>query len=100
MALLYGRNDTLHQRMGEVDDGRGHLNPDGASVGWGRVVGANGVQHGDALGVLGGSAGPRYAYAFLGLQVGIDVYRRDRPDGSRDQADTYFAVRSGAGHPL
>ena len=58
MALLYGRNllDTLHERMGEVDNGRGRANPDGASVGWGRVIGANGVQHGDAFGVLGGSA--------------------------------------------
>jgi outer membrane autotransporter protein len=94
MALLYGRNllDTLHERMGEVGDGRGRANPDGASVGWGRVIGANGVQHGDALGVLGGSAGPRYAYTFLGLQAGIDVYRRDGPDGSRDQAGTYFAI--------
>jgi len=95
MALLYGRNllDTLHERMGEVDNGRGRANPDGASVGWGRVIGANGVQHGDAFGVLGGSAaGPRYAYTFLGLQAGIDVYRRDGPDGSRDQAGTYFAI--------
>jgi outer membrane autotransporter protein len=93
MALLYGRNllDTLHERMGEVD-GRGRASPDGASVGWGRVIGANGVQHGDALGVLGSSAGPRYAYTFLGLQAGIDVYRRDGPDGSRDQAGTYFAI--------
>ena len=94
--------DTLHERMGEVDNGRGRANPDGASVGWGRVIGANGVQHGDAFGVLGGSAaGPRYAYTFLGLQAGIDVYRRDGPDGSRDQAGTYFAIgETGAGVPL
>ena len=94
MALSYGRNllDTLHERMGEVDDGRGRANPDGAGAGWGRVIGANGVQQGDFRGVLGGSAGPRYAYTFLGLQAGLDVYRHDGPDGSRDHAGAYFAI--------
>ena len=86
-----------------LDDGRGRANPDGASVGWGRVIGANGVQHGDAFGVLGGSAaGPRYAYTFLGLQAGIDVYRRDGPDGSPRPGRYLFRDRGrpGPGHPL
>jgi outer membrane autotransporter protein len=94
MALLYGRNllDTLHERVGEEEDQRFRANPDGAKVGWGRIIGVNGVQQGDALGVLGGSAGPNFSYTFLGLQAGMDVYRHDRPDGSRDQAGAYFAI--------
>ena len=94
MALLYGRNllDTLHERVGEEEDGRFRANPDDAKVGWGRIIGANGVQHGDSLGVLGGSAGPHYSYTFLGLQAGMDVYRHDSPDGSREQAGAYFAI--------
>jgi outer membrane autotransporter protein len=94
MALLYGRNllDTLHERMGEEEDERFRANPDGAKVGWGRVIGVNGVQHGDSLGVLRGSGGPHFDYTFLGLQAGMDVYRHDRPDGSRDQAGAYFAI--------
>ena len=99
MALLYGRNllDTLHERVGE-ERGRSTL-PSGQSPeqpaqgpGWGRIIGVNGVQHGDSLGVLGGSGGPHYDYTFLGLQAGMDVYRHDRPDGSRDQAGGYFAI--------
>jgi len=92
MALLYGRNllDTLHERMGEEEDQRRRPDPDNAKVGWGRVIGVNGHQSGDAIGVLG--SGPSYNYTFLGLQAGMDVYRHDRPDGSRDQAGAYFAI--------
>ena len=94
MALLYGRNllDTLHERVGEEEDGRFRANPENGKLGWGRIIGVNGTQHGDSRGVLGGSGGPRYDYTFLGLQAGMDVYRHDRPDGSRDQAGAYFAI--------
>ena len=113
MALLYGRNllDTLHERVGEEFDGRGALaaaqggyykaaplNAASQYLGWGRIIGMNGVQHGDSLGVLGGSAGPHFDYAFLGLQAGMDFYRQDRPDGSRDRAGGYFAIGSNQGH--
>ena len=57
----------------------------------------NGVQHGDSLGVLGGSAGPHFDYSFLGLQAGMDFYRQDRPDGSRDHAGGYFAIGTNRG---
>ena len=72
MALLYGRNllDTLHERVGEEFDERGALaaapggyykaaplNPASQYLGWGRIIGMNGVQQGDSLGVLGGSGG-------------------------------------------
>ena len=94
MALLYGRNllDLLHERRGEEEGAGGRANSDGANVGWGRVIGTSGMQRGDALGVLGGLADPHYSYTFLGLQAGMDVYRHDRPDGSRDRAGAYFAI--------
>ncbi|OSJ32084.1 hypothetical protein BSZ19_19755 [Bradyrhizobium japonicum] len=99
MALLYGRNllDTLHERMGEQEDGRFRANPENAKVGWGRIIGVNGVQQGDNLGVLGGSAGPHFSYSFLALQAGMDVYRHDHADGSRDQAGAYFAIGGARG---
>jgi outer membrane autotransporter protein len=34
----------------------------------------------------------------LGLQAGLDVYRHDNPDGSRDQAGAYFAIGSDQGN--
>ena len=112
MALLYGRNllDTLHERVGEEFDERGApaaapggyykaapLNPASQYLGWGRIIGMNGVQQGDSLGVLGGSAGPHFDYSFLGLQAGMDFYRQDRPDGSRDHAGGYFAIGTNQG---
>ncbi len=99
MTLLYGRNllDTLHERVGDEEGGRFRVNPENAKVGWARMIGVNGVQQGDSLGVLGGSAGPHFSYDFLALQGGMDVYRRDRPDGSRDQAGAYFALGTAHG---
>ncbi|MCA6101516.1 autotransporter family protein, partial [Bradyrhizobium australafricanum] len=99
MTLLYGRSllDTLHERVGEEEDERFRANPENARVGWGRVLGVNGVHQGDSLGVLGGAAGPHFSYSFLALQAGMDFYRHDHPDGSRDQAGAYFAVGSAWG---
>ena len=37
-----------HERMGEEEEERGRANPDGAKVGWGRVIGVNDEQHADA----------------------------------------------------
>ncbi len=114
MALLYGRNllDTLHERVGDEFNER--FTPTSAAynaytkappsnaatphVGWGRIFGMNGTQHGDTLGVLGSSTGgPGFDYTFLGLQAGIDLYRQDRPDGSRDYAGAYFAIGGNQG---
>ncbi|WP_445218542.1 autotransporter outer membrane beta-barrel domain-containing protein [Bradyrhizobium sp. Pa8] len=99
MALLYGRNllDTLHERVGEEEDERSRANPENAKVGWARMIGVNGTQQGDSLGVLGGSAGPHFSYNFQALQGGMDVYRHDNPDGSRDQAGAYFAIGGAQG---
>jgi len=115
MALLYGRNllDTLHERVGEeFDEGVARnalasgyskappLSAASQHLGWGRVIGMNGTQHGDSLGVLGSGAGggsPHFDYTFLGMQAGMDVYRQERPDGSRDHAGGYFAVGGNRG---
>src|SRR5262249_9423180 len=45
MALLYGRNllDTLHERVGEEEDERLRRDPENGKVGWGRVIGVNGL---------------------------------------------------------
>jgi outer membrane autotransporter protein len=113
MALLYGRNllDTLHERVGEeFDEGfapatalagyykAAPLSPPASQyLGWARIIGVNGTQHGDSRGVLGGTAGPQFDYSFLGLQAGADLYRQERPDGSRDHAGAYFAVGTNKG---
>ena len=113
MALLYGRNllDTLHERVGEEFDERSARNalasgyykaappnPAPPYFGWGRVIGMNGVQQGASQGVLSpGTGGPRFDYTFLGLQAGMDFFRQDRPDGSRDHAGSYFAIGGNRG---
>jgi outer membrane autotransporter protein len=94
LALLYGRNllDTLHERVGEKEDQRSAtgLNEYGyRAEGWGRFIGLHGQHEGDGLGVFG--SGPDFRYDFLGVQAGRDVYRRESPDGTRDQAGLYFA---------
>jgi outer membrane autotransporter protein len=113
MALLYGRDllDTLHERVGEEFDGRfapatamaaynkaaAPLSPASQYLGWGRIIGVNGTQHGDSRGVLGGTGGPQFDYSFLGIQAGMDFYRQERPDGSRDHAGAYFAIGTNRG---
>lgn len=97
MALLYGRSllDTLHERVGEEEDQRNRSNPENGKVGWARIIGVTGHQNGDRLGIFG--SGPQYSYSFGGLQGGMDVYRHDKPDGSRDQAGVYFAIGNDRG---
>jgi outer membrane autotransporter protein len=93
MALLYGRTllDTLHERVGEEDDEHGRTDP--GRIGWGRMIGMNGVQQGASQGVLSsGTGGPHFDYTFLGLQAGMDLVRLDHADGSRDHAGGYFAI--------
>src|SRR4029079_15850512 len=58
----------------------------------------SGAQQCDTRGVLSsGTGGPHFDYAFLGLQAGMDFYRQDRPDGSRDHAGGYFAIGTNKG---
>ena len=112
MALLYGRDllDTLSERAGAEFDERfgaattpgGYykavpLNSASQYLGWGRIIGVNGTQQGDSRGVLGGTAGPHFDYSFLAIQAGMDFYRQEHPDGSRDHAGAYFAIGTNRG---
>ncbi|MCL1861753.1 MAG: autotransporter outer membrane beta-barrel domain-containing protein [Proteobacteria bacterium] len=94
MTLLYGQNliGTLHERVGEEEDirSRSDLHEKTPDTGaWGRVFGIYGKQNGDKRGIYGD--GPKYDYDFVGLQVGHDLYRSERPDGSRNHLGVYFA---------
>ena len=95
MTLLYGQNliGTLHERVGEEEDirGRSDLHEKTPDTGaWGRVFGVYGKHDGDKRGIYG-KDGPKYDYDFVGLQVGHDLYRSERPDGSRNHLGAYFA---------
>ena len=98
-AAIYGRDiiDTLHERMGgnaEVlgtgDDGTYDGSPDGI---WGRLIGHWGHRDGDGRGIYGG--GPEFDYGFSALQAGLDLYRKEDQDGSRDNAGLYLAFGHG-----
>ena len=95
LTLVYGRAllDTLHERVGEESNQAAA--PAGASpvlrAGWGRVIAQKGSRMSDGNGVYG-SQGPAFSYDFGGVQVGADVYQRQREDGSHDHAGGYFAT--------
>ena len=97
MAALYGSRmiDTLHERVGEEEQlrGRADLSQGYANGVWGRILAHHGEREGD--GILG--TGPKYDYDFFAFQAGLDVYRREYQDGSRDHAGTYFAIGRGEG---
>ncbi len=97
MAALYGSRmiDTLHERVGEEEQlrGRADLSQGYANGVWGRILAHHGEREGD--GILGN--GPKYDYDFFAFQAGLDIYRREYQDGSRDHAGTYFAVGHGEG---
>ncbi|MCL2875503.1 MAG: autotransporter outer membrane beta-barrel domain-containing protein [Betaproteobacteria bacterium] len=94
MALLYGLNvlDTLHERVGDEEDIRGRSDLHQSSPdtgGWGRLIGTHGRQKGGALGIYEDK--PKYDYNFLGFQVGHDLRRVEKSDGTRDHMGIYFA---------
>jgi len=88
---------TLHERMGgdaqmlgSGDDGSYEGTPDGA---WARIVGFWGHRSGDPRGIYGGE--PEFDYDFGAAQGGLDLYRREGADGSRDNAGLYAAFGHG-----
>jgi autotransporter family porin len=92
LALVYGRTmvDTLHERVGEERLNAGDPLPktdetaDSPSMGWGRVIYRSGKQESDRKNALGNS--PEYNYDLTAFQVGTDLYRKVRTDGSHEQA--------------
>ncbi len=92
LALVYGRTmvDTLHERVGEERlnasdplprEDQSTLAP---TMGWGRVIYRSGKQDGDRKNALGNT--PEYNYDLTAFQVGTDLYRKTRTDGSHEQA--------------
>ena len=104
MALLYGRNllDTLHERIGEEEDQRFRANPENAKLGWGRISGSAACSRAKVLVCFVVRPARTFPIVSSALQAGMDVYRHERPDGSRDHAGALFCDRrrSGPGHPL
>ncbi|WP_198139636.1 autotransporter outer membrane beta-barrel domain-containing protein [Ralstonia sp. A12] len=95
LTLLYGRAllDTLHERVGEESNQAAA--PAGTSpvlrTGWARVIAQKGSRMSDGNGVYG-SQGPAFSYDFGSVQVGADVYQRQREDSSHDHAGGYFGT--------
>jgi outer membrane autotransporter protein len=98
-AAIYARNvlGSLHERMGgdaqrlgTGDDGSYEGSPDGA---WTRITGFWGHRDGDPRGIYGGE--PEFEYSFGAVQGGLDLYRREGADGSRDNAGLYAAFGHG-----
>ena len=92
-AQAYGRAlvDTLHERSGDSDalltvPGQ----PAAPYAGWGRIVGQhNSWSNGQGIYNQDGAAFDQNIFAF---QAGIDLFRKDHADGSRDRAGVYGAV--------
>lgn len=61
-----------------------------ASAGWARIIGTHGNHDGGPWGIY--RNGPNFDYDIYGLQAGLDLYRSDNADGSRDRAGVYAAV--------
>ncbi|AWY44130.1 autotransporter outer membrane beta-barrel domain-containing protein [Pseudomonas putida] len=97
LALVYTRTlvDTLHERVGEERLNQGEPRPAndeqtyGPSLGWGRMIYRSGEQDGSKS-ILGNT--PGYNYDLSAFQVGVDLYRDTRPDGSHEQAGVSLAV--------
>ena len=100
LALVYGRTmvDTLHERVGEERPTAWQQPPAedestwGPSLGWGRVIYRSGKQDGDRKDSVGNT--PEYNYDLTAFQVGADLYRKERADGSHDQAGFSLGIGS------
>lgn len=94
LATLYGfaMLDTLHERVGETfQRPRRADGADGGTVasgGWGRVLGVYGKHKSDDF----VDDGAEFDYTFGAVQTGLDLYRREGRDGSRDSAGFYLGV--------
>lgn len=94
MALLYGRTlmANLHDRVGEEEQLRGRTDlqsGDWANGIWARVVGLDGNFDGNSQGIYGGS--PKYDFNIAALQAGMDVYRAENDNGTRNHGGFYLA---------
>jgi outer membrane autotransporter protein len=86
-ALMYGRSllDSLGERWGTLEQMQNGGPAASGSRVWGRYIGSQGTRAGSDDGIYG-NAGARHDYRFNGMQIGADVLRRERANGSRDLA--------------
>lgn len=88
---------TYHDRNGEDYADARTASGERRSAAWGRVFGETGtVKQGGtgALGRLDGfyKNGPDYDFDVAGLQTGVDLFRRQARDGTRDIAGVYVGA--------
>ena len=116
MEYGYAMLDTLHERVGEtwvkpatpVYEEKTVRGPNGktqvvrvpvaaangadqtklASSGWARLIGERGFRNSDSF----LRHGPDYNYTFGGLQAGLDIYGREKADGTLDKAGFYVGI--------
>ncbi len=91
-AQSYGRLlvDTLHERSGDSDTVNVLGQPTTPYAGWGRIIAQHGSRsNGQGIYSRDGAAYEQDIYAF---QAGIDLFRKDNADGSRDRAGVYGAI--------
>ena len=94
LELAYGLQilDNLHERVGEEEQLRGRADlQDGqfANGAWARVIGWTAEYQAAQFGIFTG--GPKYDANLVAVQGGLDIYRAEHADGSRDHAGAYFA---------
>lgn len=98
MALNYGREliGTLHDRVGEEEQLRdGTSNGLGASGVWARVIGQDGEWDAKSGGIY--RDGPSFDDNMVAVQAGLDLYRDEHSDGTRDFAGVLSSVGHGHG---
>jgi len=98
MTLLYGRTllDTLHQRVGEEEQLR--CRPCSCTGPlfngfWIRALNQGGSQNNGGI----FQDGPNFNYQFWAVQMGVDVYRQEHCNGSRDHLGVLGAIGSSSG---
>jgi len=99
MVLRYGSTlvGTLHEREGAQESTRGLIGDEGwgASQAWARVLGQDGEWDARNGGIY--RDGPSFDTYLLALQAGMDLYRSEQSNGTRDFAGLLGSVGHGHG---
>lgn len=99
LSLLYGRSllDTLHQRVGEEELLRNRSCASSRSTFngfWIRYINQGGRQKNGGI----FNDGPDFNYHLGAVQGGVDVYRHEFSDGSREHVGVLAAIGTGSGN--
>lgn len=98
MALNFGKAliGTLHERVGEEEQLRDMPGDGfGASGVWARVIGQDGQWDAKSGGIY--RDGPSFDNNMVAVQAGLDLYRDEHSDGTRDFAGILSSVGHGHG---